>query len=173
MWLLTLLWSNTGEFLRLLSEGKLSALLSSSFLKSDANGGVDDRFASIACERTRHSGNDETKNAVYLLYILNTRYSIECFSETKQVNSSFVYWNHARSGSSGATAFHWTCLIWTCLWENLSSWWSNPSHSCSICPMLGPRKSANFLRNSDVSWTRTYNHRLRELSRNSWVSAEK
>lgn len=48
--MLTLLWSNVGEFLRLLSEGKLPGLLSSCFLKSDANGGVDDRFGSIACE---------------------------------------------------------------------------------------------------------------------------
>lgn len=45
---LSLLWSNVGEFLRLLSEGKLHGWMSFSFLKSDANGGVDDRFASIA-----------------------------------------------------------------------------------------------------------------------------
>ena len=70
-WLLTLLWSDAGEFLRLLSEGKLPGLVSSSlFFKSDANGGVEDRFASIACERTRHYQSIETKNGVYLLYII-------------------------------------------------------------------------------------------------------
>ena len=54
-WLLTLLWSDAGEFLRLLSEGKLPVLVSSSlFFKSEANGGVEDRFASIACEGMRH-----------------------------------------------------------------------------------------------------------------------
>ena len=48
--LLTLLWRAAGEFLRMLSEGKLPGLLSSPFLKSDANGGVDDRFGSMDCE---------------------------------------------------------------------------------------------------------------------------
>ena len=51
--MLTLLCGNVGEFFRLLSAGKLPGLLSSSFLKSDANGGVDDRFGSMACETLR------------------------------------------------------------------------------------------------------------------------
>ena len=49
--MLTLLCRIDGDFFRLLSEaGRTLGMLSASFLKSDANGGVDDRFVSIDCE---------------------------------------------------------------------------------------------------------------------------
>lgn len=98
MWLLTLLWRDAGEFLRLLSEGKLPGLLSSSFLKSDANGGVDDRFASIACERMKQVGTNINKTMTQRMHFnFYTRHLIFSVRLSKQMPVLYRAWNHAIS----------------------------------------------------------------------------